>query len=88
MLAVGLSKVDGAMIGRAIYHSPYFLAEIERDRVTIIDGETSCGKSSRLPAFLVEDADANNKKVKMFVSQPRRIAASSLKKRLDLTLPG
>jgi tRNA-dihydrouridine synthase A len=26
-----LSKVDGAMIGRAIYHSPYFLTEIERD---------------------------------------------------------
>ena len=25
-----LLKVDGAMIGRAIYHSPYFLAEIER----------------------------------------------------------
>jgi tRNA-dihydrouridine synthase A len=26
-----LLKVDGVMIGRAIYHSPYFLAEIERD---------------------------------------------------------
>ena len=26
-----LLKVDGAMIGRAVYHSPYFLAEIERD---------------------------------------------------------
>ena len=26
-----LLKVDGAMIGRAIYHSPYFLADIERD---------------------------------------------------------
>ena len=26
-----LSKVDGVMIGRAVYHSPYFLAEIERD---------------------------------------------------------
>ena len=26
-----LSRVDGAMIGRAIYHSPYFLAEIEKD---------------------------------------------------------
>ncbi len=25
-----LSKVDGVMIGRAIYHSPYFLAEIEK----------------------------------------------------------
>ena len=26
-----LSKVDGAMIGRAVYHSPYFLAEIEKE---------------------------------------------------------
>ena len=26
-----LLKVDGAMIGRAIYHSPYFLADIEKD---------------------------------------------------------
>ncbi len=26
-----LKKVDGVMIGRAIYHSPYFLAEIEKD---------------------------------------------------------
>ena len=25
-----LLKVDGVMIGRAIYHSPYFLAEIEK----------------------------------------------------------
>ena len=26
-----LEKVDGVMIGRAIYHSPYFLAKIEKD---------------------------------------------------------
>ncbi len=26
-----LTKVDGVMIGRAIYHSPYFLAEIEKE---------------------------------------------------------
>ena len=26
-----LKKVDGAMIGRAVYHSPYFLAEIEKE---------------------------------------------------------
>ena len=26
-----LSKVDGAMIGRAVYHSPYFLADIEKE---------------------------------------------------------
>ena len=26
-----LDKVDGVMIGRAIYHSPYFLADIEKE---------------------------------------------------------
>jgi len=26
-----LSKVDGVMIGRSVYHSPYFLAEIEKE---------------------------------------------------------
>ena len=26
-----LAKVDGVMIGRAVYHSPYFLAEIEKE---------------------------------------------------------
>ena len=26
-----LNKVDGAMIGRSIYHSPYMLAEIEKE---------------------------------------------------------
>ena len=26
-----LNKVDGVMIGRAAYHSPYFLAEVEKE---------------------------------------------------------
>ena len=26
-----LTKVDGVMIGRSVYHSPYFLAEIEKE---------------------------------------------------------
>ena len=26
-----LEKVDGIMIGRSVYHSPYFLAEIEKE---------------------------------------------------------
>ena len=26
-----LRKVDGVMIGRSVYHSPYFLADIEKD---------------------------------------------------------
>jgi ATP-dependent RNA helicase DHX29 len=58
------------------------LRRVNRDRVTIIHGETGCGKSSRLPLILLEDAEEKGKACKMMVSQPRRIAASSLMKRL------
>ena len=37
-------------------HRKKILDHIERDRVTIIQGETGCGKSSRLPVMLLEDA--------------------------------
>ena len=30
-IKIHLEKVDGVMIGRAAYHSPYFLAEVERE---------------------------------------------------------
>ena len=30
-IKIHLTKVDGAMIGRAVYHSPYFLADIEKE---------------------------------------------------------
>eukprot|EP01034_Spumella_vulgaris_P038679 gene38679-47773_t len=58
------------------------LAKIKRDRVVIIHGETGCGKSTRIPAMLLEDSMVTGKKCKMMVSQPRRIAAASLMKRL------
>jgi HrpA-like RNA helicase len=37
-------------------HRHAILARIRRDRVTIIYGETGCGKSSRIPQYLIEDA--------------------------------
>lgn len=58
------------------------LERVRRDRVTIIHGETGCGKSSRLPLMLYEDALATKTSCKMMVSQPRRIAATSLMRRL------
>ena len=50
-------------------HRLEILDTIARNRVTIICGETGCGKSSSLPLMLLE-SDA---KAKMFVSQPRRM---------------
>jgi hypothetical protein len=37
-------------------HRDEILARVQRDRVVIIHGETGCGKSSRIPAMLLEDA--------------------------------
>ncbi|KAH8060933.1 hypothetical protein JL722_4223 [Aureococcus anophagefferens] len=65
-------------------HRDEILRTIRENRVTIICGETGCGKSSRLPLMLLE-AD---KKAKMFVSQPRRIAARSLCDRVRETKGG
>ena len=62
------------------------LHRIARDRVTVIHGETGCGKSSRVPAMLLEHAKETGSRCTMMVSQPRRIAASSLMKRLRETL--
>jgi HrpA-like RNA helicase len=58
------------------------LRRVSRDRVTIIHGETGCGKSSRLPLILLENAEEKGELCRMMVSQPRRIAASSLMRRL------
>lgn len=63
-------------------HRHRILEKIARDRVVIIHGETGCGKSSRLPVIIYEDALEKNIPVKMMISQPRRIAADSLMKRV------
>ena len=44
--------------------------------VTIIQGETGCGKSSKIPEYILEQ----NKNCKMMVAQPRRIACVNLMK--------
>jgi ATP-dependent RNA helicase DHX29 len=66
------------------------LHSIQNHRVTIIHGETGCGKSSRVPIMILRAADEHNTKnkdasggdVEMFISQPRRIAAKSLVERV------
>lgn len=62
------------------------LKRIEEDRVTIIHGETGCGKSSRIPLFLLDEAEKNKKKIKIIITQPRRIAVINLKNRLTAIL--
>jgi HrpA-like RNA helicase len=70
-------------------HKVDILRSIQNNRVTIIQGETGCGKSSRVPVMLLEapPPDPSSSKVKIFICQPRRIAAKSLTERVRSTEP-
>jgi HrpA-like RNA helicase len=56
--------------------------------VTCIQGETGCGKSSMVPQFLVRAARARGERARVLVTQPRRIAAISLARRVAGQLDG
>jgi hypothetical protein len=62
------------------------LDRIENNRVTIIHGETGCGKSSCVPRFILEDCMKKQRVCDIFVSQPRRVGVTSLLHRLRPTL--
>ncbi len=64
-------------------HEDEILHSISKNRVTIIHGETGCGKSTRIPLMLLNNGGGVSPyNVRMFVSQPRRIAAHGLMERL------
>eukprot|EP01050_Picozoa_sp_SAG11_P018337 SAG11_NODE_2754_length_3007_cov_10.651307_5_plen_180_part_00 len=65
-------------------HRRAILAHIGAHRVTIIQDETGCGKSSRLPQMLL---DYGGSEVRKMVAQPRRLAAHSLLQRARQSLP-
>eukprot|EP00960_Hanusia_phi_P077982 768764-Hanusia_phi.AAC.2 len=58
------------------------LSEINNHTVTCIQGETGCGKSSMVPQFILEDGRERRQRVNVIVSQPRRLAAVSLARRV------
>ena len=72
-------------------HKEDILHTVKTQRVTIIHGETGCGKSSRVPCFLLRadppEPTRTAPEVKMIVSQPRRIAAKALAERVRACEP-
>ncbi|CAG4942343.1 unnamed protein product [Parnassius apollo] len=64
--------------------SEEILSLINKNQVVVISGETGCGKSTQIPQLILDEAIKNNKgaNVKILVTQPRRIAASSLAMRV------
>ena len=56
---------------------------VDENRVTIICGETGCGKSTQVPSFLIESELKNNRPCKIYCTQPRRISAITLAQRVS-----
>ncbi|KAK4098376.1 P-loop containing nucleoside triphosphate hydrolase protein [Parathielavia hyrcaniae] len=56
---------------------------VEREQVVIICGETGCGKSTQVPSFLLEHQLLMGKPCKIYCTEPRRISAISLARRVS-----
>jgi len=69
-------------------HREEILDHIRRHRVTHIQGETGCGKSTQVPKYIMEDAEKQHREgrgdgaTKIVVTQPRRMAAITLARRV------
>ncbi|CAH2045426.1 unnamed protein product, partial [Iphiclides podalirius] len=50
--------------------------------VVIIEGPTGCGKTTQVPQWILDDSYKNRRPCKIVVTQPRRIAAISIAKRV------
>ncbi|XP_063991815.1 probable ATP-dependent RNA helicase spindle-E [Diachasmimorpha longicaudata] len=56
---------------------------IETNPVTIIQGPTGCGKTTQVPQFILDNRYKNKLPCNIVVTQPRRIAAMSIAKRVS-----
>ena len=56
---------------------------IDRHQVVIICGETGCGKSTQVPSFVLEWQLSQGKSCKIYCTEPRRISAISLARRVS-----
>ena len=53
------------------------------NQVIIICGETGCGKSTQVPAFILEHELSSGRPCKVYCTEPRRISAISLARRVS-----
>ncbi|TWU71680.1 hypothetical protein ED733_001698 [Metarhizium rileyi] len=62
---------------------PQVLKAVDDNQVVIVCGETGCGKSTQVPAFLLEHELSQGRHCKIYCTEPRRISAISLARRVS-----
>ncbi|XP_005171140.1 ATP-dependent RNA helicase DHX30 isoform X2 [Danio rerio] len=65
-------------------HKESILEAVRSSQVVVISGETGCGKTTRIPRFLLEDGVLRGEgaECNVLVTQPRRISAVSVAQRV------
>lgn len=65
-------------------HRQRVVSAVQSSRVVVIAGETGCGKTTRIPRFLLEDwvRGGRGAECNILVTQPRRISAVSVAHRV------
>ncbi|XP_017112727.1 DExH-box ATP-dependent RNA helicase DExH6 [Drosophila elegans] len=64
-------------------HREKILNVLQSEQVLIVKGATGSGKSTQLPQYILEWAAEHRSPVRIIVSQPRRIAATSVSERIS-----
>lgn len=59
------------------------LGAIEDHQVVIVCGATGCGKSTQVPTFILENELSQGRPCKIYCTEPRRISAISLARRVS-----
>lgn len=62
------------------------LSAIDQRQVLILCGETGCGKSTQLPAYILEHELSQGRDCKIYCTEPRRISAITLAQRVGQEL--
>lgn len=58
------------------------ISRIQGYPVVIVEGPTGCGKTTQVPQWILDDSYQSRRPCKIVVTQPRRIAAISIAKRV------
>lgn len=69
-------------------HRQRVISAVQSSRVVVIAGETGCGKTTRIPRFLLEECvrGGEGAECNILVTQPRRISAVSVAHRVALEM--
>ncbi|KAI0702499.1 P-loop containing nucleoside triphosphate hydrolase protein [Cytidiella melzeri] len=59
------------------------VSTLDANQILVLSGETGCGKSTQLPAFILEHQLSQGKHCKIYCTEPRRISAISLAQRVS-----